>query len=111
VEHIIPISAGGTGDAENLAFACGGCNWAKYSKVGEVDPETGEICRLYNPRQDGWSEHFRWNRDATVILGITPVGRATVSCLKLNRDELLNQREGLTALGMHPPHFLVEARD
>lgn len=37
------------------------------------------------------------------IIGRTPTGRATVTALRLNRKELVNLRELLLAVGLHPP--------
>ena len=37
VEHIFPISKGGTDDAENLALACQGCNGYKSTKTEAFD--------------------------------------------------------------------------
>ena len=31
-----------------------------------------------------------WNEDKPVIIGITPIGRAMVHCLKVNRQEAIN---------------------
>jgi hypothetical protein len=57
----------------------------------------------YNPRQQHWDDHFRWNEDFSLIVGISPVGRATVEILKLNRENLINLRQVLYAMGEHPP--------
>lgn len=75
VEHIWPVSRGGSDDTANLAFACRGCNVFKGSAVGAADPETGEIVRLFDPRHDLWHEHFRVRHDALEIEGTTPIGR------------------------------------
>lgn len=58
---------------------------------------------LYHPRQHVWFDHFVWSTDYTLILGITPVGRATVEKLQLNRDGLVNLRAILAPLKLHPP--------
>jgi hypothetical protein len=58
---------------------------------------------LYHPRQQRWQEHFAWNEDFTLIVGITPTGRTTVETLKLNREGLVNLRQVLYAMGEHPP--------
>lgn len=63
---------------------------------------------LYHPRQQKWSDHFRWSEDYTLIIGLTPVGRATVESLKLNRRSLVNLRRVLFALGEHPPAYMQE---
>lgn len=38
------------------------------------------------------------------MLGRTPIGRATVEALHLNRPELVNLRRLLRDVGEHPPH-------
>jgi hypothetical protein len=58
---------------------------------------------LFNPRQQRWDEHFAWSEDSLRITGLTPVGRATVEALQLNREGLVNMRRVLYAVGEHPP--------
>jgi hypothetical protein len=58
---------------------------------------------LYHPRQQHWHDHFAWNNDFTLIIGLTPTGRATIQALHLNRSELVNLRRVLYAMGEHPP--------
>lgn len=103
VEHIIPTQAGGDGEPENLALACQGCNNHKYIKTHALDPVTGELVRLFHPRQQAWLDHFIWSYDFTWIIGLTPTGRATVEALRLNREGLVNLRRALFAVGEHPP--------
>ncbi len=103
IDHILPESLGGTNDPANLALCCQGCNNFKFTRTHAADPETGETVPLFNPRQQVWSEHFRWNENFTVILGTSPTGRATVKQLRLNRDILINQRIVYRAFGVHPP--------
>lgn len=52
-------------------------------------------------------EHFNWNENYTVIEGQTPIGRATIEALKMNRDFLINQRIVFRAYGIHPPQHSV----
>jgi 5-methylcytosine-specific restriction endonuclease McrA len=40
VEHIVPLSLGGTDDVDNLAWACPGCNLKKSNRVTMIDPAT-----------------------------------------------------------------------
>jgi hypothetical protein len=42
--------------------------------------------------RDRWDEHFAWANDYLRIDGLTPVGRATVARLKLNRPVYRRQR-------------------
>ena len=103
VEHIIPRAKGGPTTLENLALACQGYNNHKYDKVAVPDPVSGEIVPLYHPRHDRWDTHFAWSDDFTLIVGLTPTGRATVATLFLNRDGVVNLRRLLYAIGEHPP--------
>src|SRR5215211_6301028 len=78
VEHILPRAKGGTTTLDNLALACQGCNNHKYEKIETRDSVSGQIVPLYHPRRDQWDEHFAWSADFTVIIGLTPSGRATI---------------------------------
>ncbi|WP_026369951.1 HNH endonuclease [Kallotenue papyrolyticum] len=104
VEHIVPRARGGTNTLDNLALACQGCNNHKYLKTEDRDPITGMVVPLFHPRQQRWNDHFVWSEDYTLIIGITPIGRATVEALRLNRPGLVNLRRVLYAMGEHPPH-------
>lgn len=108
IEHIIPSSRGGESSASHLALACQGCNNRKYTKIDGNDPITGEVVPLFHPRNQQWQDHFSWNEDFTLIIGITPTGRATVEELGLNREGLVNLRRILYQAGEHPPIFLDE---
>jgi hypothetical protein len=103
VEHIIPRIKKGTDDLFNLAFACLACNNHKYSHISAIDPISGILAPLYNPRFDEWTEHFCWSDDYSILTGMTPKGRATIDKLKLNRDSVINLRLVLAAIGKHPP--------
>lgn len=103
VEHIHPKARTGDSTAENLALACQGCNNHKYNKVDARDPASGEVVPLYHPRRDRWGDHFSWSADFTFILGISPIGRATVIALSLNRQGLMNLRRVLYMAKEHPP--------
>lgn len=103
VDHFVPKSKGGSDDLENLALACQGCNGSKLDKTEALDPVTKTGVPLFNPRMQIWTEHFAWDETFTQILGLTPIGRATVIALKLNRKHLVNLREFLIVFGEHPP--------
>lgn len=104
IEHIIPLSKGGTNDEANLWLACPLCNRYKGDKTSAIDPETGEEIPLFNPRTQKWSEHFQWSADGLRILGITSVGRATVNALHLSDDEdAITVRSYWIVAGWHPP--------
>ena len=103
VEHIVPLARGGTHDLENLAWACQGCNSRKYVAIEALDPVTGQTVPLYHLRRDRWWEHFAWNEDDTLIIGLTLTGRATVEKLQLNRLGVVNLRRVLSLMDIHPP--------
>jgi hypothetical protein len=103
VEHIRARVRGGKNTVGNLAYACQGCNNSKYDKVEGEDPLTGENAPLFHPRQDVWREHFIWTKQFTIIQGLTPTGRPTVSELRLNRESVVNLRRVLYLVGEHPP--------
>ncbi|AFZ20085.1 HNH endonuclease [Allocoleopsis franciscana] len=100
VDHIIAKKHGGQTVAENLALSCLSCNRHKGSDLATFDPLSKEIVPLFHPRRQTWSEHF--SLDGTLILGITPTGRATVFLLKLNAPTRLVYRQVLIAQGRYP---------
>jgi hypothetical protein len=103
VDHIVPVQKGGSTVLGNLALACFGCNQRKHTKTDALDPVTGAAVPLFHPRRQRWVDHFAWNDDASLIIGLTPVGRATVDALKLNRPQVVNLRRLLYLAGLHPP--------
>lgn len=103
VEHIIPRSRGGRTVLENLALACQGCNAHKYTKIQGYDALLRKDVPLYHPRQDRWTDHFEWNTDFSLIIGLTSKGRASVETLRLNRESVINLRQVLYVMGKHPP--------
>jgi hypothetical protein len=104
IEHIIPISKGGSNDESNLWLACPLCNRYKSDKTTGVDPETGDAVKLFNPRTQVWSEHFCWTEDGLRIVGKTSTGRATVVALHLSSDaDALEVRSYWVLAGWHPP--------
>ena len=58
---------------------------------------------LFNPRQDSWNNHFIWSVDELFIIGLTSVGRTTITALSLNRERVINIRAADKAVGRHPP--------
>ena len=103
LEHIVPIAAGGSSEVENLWLACDLCNSYKGVQIHAIDPFTTETTALFNPRQQIWSEHFSWNEQGTHIVGLTPVGRATVIALRVNHPFQVEARQWWVQAGWHPP--------
>ncbi|MEH1806900.1 HNH endonuclease [Nostoc sp.] len=52
VDHIMPLSLGGTDNLENLALACFHCNRRKTNRLTATDLQSGEEVLLFNPRAD-----------------------------------------------------------
>ena len=100
VEHIMPISADGPNELENLALACAHCNSHKSNRQEGTDPQTGTNVRLFNPRIDNWTVHFRLNRETGEIEGQTPIGRATVGILQMNAEQPIQARRNLIRFGV-----------
>ncbi|MGA8838268.1 MAG: hypothetical protein WCF74_00100 [Candidatus Sulfotelmatobacter sp.] len=71
---------------------------AIVSNIAGVDPDSGEIVRLFHPRRDRWTEHFVW--DGPRLEARTPVGRTTVTLLRFNEPEILNLRKALLEEGV-----------
>lgn len=104
VDHVTPRSPrlrspGGEADpthdldhTDNLAAACALCNRAKWNVTRCADPYTDLVQPLFNPRNQTWTDHFGWARDYTMVVGLTPIGRATLEQLQLNREAYLRQR-------------------
>lgn len=103
VEHIKPRCRGGITRLTNLALSCHGCNGFKHAQMDSPDPITGLPAPLFHPRRHQWAEHFRWSADYSLMVGITPTGRATVQRLQLNREGVVNLRRALRPIGAHPP--------
>jgi hypothetical protein len=103
IEHIIPLSKGGTYDLDNVALSCQGCNNRKYNLTEAIDPIDGKLALLYHPRQQLRSNHFIWSDDFTELMGISPTGRATIVRLQLNREGVVNLRGLLREKNLHPP--------
>jgi hypothetical protein len=75
-------------------LACAYCNAAKGTNAAGFDPETDELVPLFNPRADTWADHFVW--DGPILVGRTPIGRATIEVLGINRPERVEHRRLLS---------------
>ena len=93
VEHVVARQHRGGDDPTNLALACNRCNLHKGPNLTAIDPETGAVVPLFDPRRQSWEEHFRLE-DAEII-GLTPTGRATVRLLNMNAKHRVQLRATL----------------
>jgi len=103
VDHILPRSRGGAEDLTNLCAACYRCNEYKAARTHAVDPATGEMAPLFNPRTQAWRDHFAWANGGAHVIGLTSTGRATVIALQLNNDYVVEARVLWIARHWHPP--------
>ena len=99
-DHIIAQKHGGQTKSENLAWACFSCNLRKGPNIGGLDPDSGKLTPLFNPRLDTWSDHFVW--EGSWLRGKTPIGRATIVVLDINHPDSLLVREALLDEGISP---------
>jgi hypothetical protein len=103
IDHILPEAVGGQTVRENLCVACHSCNEFKGAQEEAKDPLTGRRVHLFHPRKQLWSDHFCWNEEGTNIIGLTPVGRATVVALNMNHPVIVEARRRWARVGWHPP--------
>lgn len=103
IDHLIPESLGGPTEEDNLWLACSLCNLHRGNRTVAADPRTGEVVRLFDPRHQTWSTHFRWSAAGDLVIGLTPTGRATVDALQLNRTVRVDGRRNWVSAGWHPP--------
>ncbi len=103
IDHVVPLKRGGSDSLDNLALACFHCNRHKSSHQAALDPKTQQLTPLFNPRTQEWSKHFIWSADTLTILGVSAIGRATITALKLNRERIQAIRGADKIIGCHPP--------
>ena len=101
LEHVVPVSLGGSSALENLALACPSCNLHKADRLFvDLDGENNKV-RLFNPRGDLWTTHFVW--DEYHIFGKTAIGKATLTALRLNDERRIKIRKAEQLFGLFPP--------
>jgi hypothetical protein len=101
IEHIVPLSLGGTDDLDNLAWACPGCNLKKSNRVSAVDPDTGLEVQLFHPRHDHWEAHLTWQEYR--LVGLTSLGRALIAAFDLNHTRRCRIRQAEELFGLFSP--------
>ena len=94
-DHLIALKHGGETVSSNLALACFDCNRFKGSDIASVDPVTGELVALFNPRTQQWHDHFQLR--GGVIVAHTTVGRVTEKLLQFNLRSRVEVRERLNS--------------
>jgi hypothetical protein len=101
IHEITPLSDGGLIAFDNLVYACLQCR--THQRDTQQDTHTGKSVVRFNPRRHNWSEHFRWSDDHLQMVGVTPVGAATVNTLRLNNALAVTARQVGLEEGWHPP--------
>ena len=101
IDHIIAQQHRGLTVANNLALSCFRCNSHKGPNIASIDPETGQTVPLFHPCQHDWAEHFEWQ--GPLLVGRTPIGRATVELLAINHPDHVVLQERLISEGVFPP--------
>ena len=103
IEHIMPVSLGGTVNPDNLWLSCTLCNRYKGNQVTGFDELTNAMVSLFNPRQQKWNDHFAWEQQGLMIVGLTSTGRATIFRLQMNNPFVVRSRAIWISWGWHPP--------
>ena len=99
VDHVISEKHGGLTQADNLALACTFCNLHKGSDIGSLSSD-GVLTRFFNPRMDGWAEHFELID--FVIEPLTSVGEVTARIFQFNIGDRIVERQALADAGRYP---------
>src|ERR1051325_9237195 len=81
-DHIVSRKHGGETVLDNLALSCFDCNRFKGSDIASIDPASGTLTLLFDPRLQRWHEHFQFEHGR--ILPLTVTGRATERLLRFN---------------------------
>jgi hypothetical protein len=102
LEHIVPVTRGGSDAEDNRALACASCNLAKGDHISGKDPLTGAEVPLFHPRVHLWHEHFSWSDDQCTLIGTTVTGRATIAALDMNSEVRLAARPLWFSVGLLP---------
>ncbi len=100
IDHVVAIKHGGQSIEDNLVVACLPCNRHKGSDLTSIDPTTGLITPLFNPRIQVWSDHFELEN--ACILGLTAIGRTTVFLLRMNEAARIQLRQSLINQEFYP---------
>ena len=98
LDHVIARQHGGLTVLANLALCCPRSNQSKGPNIAGIDPESGRLTRLFHPREDLWRTHFRYQ--TTTLIGLTDVGRATITVLAINLPLRIEARLSMYEAGL-----------
>ena len=88
--HVIPRKHGRDEGLDYLALAYIDCDLHKRPNLPGIDPISGEITVLFNPRGDRWDDRFRW--EGVFLRGSTAMGRTTIEVPQINSDDQMGLR-------------------
>ena len=60
------------------------------------------MTRLFNPREDVWSMHFRFDESRAEILGLSDIGLVTCRMLGFNHDKRVAERMQMILASRYP---------
>ena len=100
IDYIDSVKNGGRSEPDNLVSVCVFCRRGKNADIGSLLGRTGELVRVFDPRQDEWSDHFYL--EELVIKPRTHIGEVTVEILKFNSVERILERRTLNQVGRFP---------
>jgi hypothetical protein len=66
--------------------------------VAGIDPITGQLTALFDPRRHNWEEHFGWN--GAQVVGRTAKGRVSIAVLDMNDADYVALRASLIVEGL-----------
>lgn len=99
LDHVVAKKHGGSTDEGNLALSCILCNKHRGSDLASIDPQSGELVRLFDPRQHVWGQHFELTPGGH-LQGRTAIGRTTVRLLRLDDPARVAERRLLIRAGL-----------
>ena len=98
IDHVIARQHGGKTIMANLALSCPRCNQHKGPNLATIEWPSQALIRLFRPREDRWTDHFKF--DGAVIVGMTRIGIATARLLDMNSARRVATRQWLIAEGL-----------
>jgi hypothetical protein len=100
LDHIVAQQHRGETTLDNLALSCPHDNYHKGPNIAGLDPVSGRLTRLFNPRRNRWTSHFCW--DGAMLVGKTAIGRTTLYVLNMNHPDRVELRRLLMEAGLFP---------
>jgi len=89
---VLKATQGGSDDRSDLAVFCYRCYEFKGVNTDAPASETGQFVPLFNPRMQGWHNHFVWTNGVTHVIEVTPTDWAMVIALRLNNENVVEAR-------------------